>query len=214
MEKLKRVIIYEDNVSLRKNISQYLGAIPDINVVEQYGNCIHIKKNIGITDPDIIIMDIDMPGLSGVEGVKICKEARPEIQIIMYTVFEDDNKLFQSLCAGADGYLLKKSSPVKLVEAIRDVYLGGVPLSPEIARKVMGTFRASPPLNKEFNLTNRELEILGFLTRGFSYKEISAQCHITMDTVKKHIQSIYLKLHVRCGTEAVAKALKYKIVPF
>ena len=214
MEKLKRVIIYEDNVSLRKNISQYLGAIPDINIVEQYGNCIHIKKNIGITDPDIIIMDIDMPGLSGVEGVKICKETRPEIQIIMYTVFEDDNKLFQSLCAGADGYLLKKSSPVKLVEAIRDVYLGGVPLSPEIARKVMGTFRASTPLNEEFNLTNRELEILGFLTRGFSYKEISAQCHITMDTVKKHIQSIYLKLHVRCGTEAVAKALKYKIVPF
>lgn len=214
MDKVKKVIIYEDKVNLRNNICHYLESISDIDVVGDYGNCLNILKDLKITTPDIIVMDIDMPGINGVEGVKLSKESNPDIQIIMYTVFEDDHKLFQSLCAGADGYILKKSAPHKLVEAIRDVYLGGVPLSPEIARRVMGTFRNNSTKEVDFHLTNREHEILGYLTHGFSYKEIGSTCNITIDTVKKHIQGIYMKLHVKCGTEAVAKALKYKIVHY
>ena len=185
---------------------------PDLQVIGAFANALHIEKDFGKGLPDIIIMDIDMPGISGVEAVKICKQLHPQVQIIMYTVFEDDEKLFASLCAGADGYILKKSTPQTLIDAIHDVFTGGVPLSPNIARRVLQTFRTKPIAIDDFQLTDREVEVLTLLTKGYSYKQIAGHCFITLDTVRKHIQHIYTKLHVNCGTEAVAKALKFRLV--
>lgn len=212
MRKPLRVAIFEDNQQLRRQLTQYLNAQEDLIVVGVFPNAINIANNCKQTLPDVVVMDIDMPGKDGIEGVRTCKECHPDVQIIMYTVFEDDDKLFNSLCAGADGYVLKRSSPQTLVEAIRDVYSGGVPLSPNIARKVLVSFQEKKIPATHFQLTKRELEVLKLLTRGYSYKQISAECFISQDTVRKHLQHIYTKLHVRCGTEAVAKALIYRIV--
>ncbi len=212
MRDLLQVAIYEDNAMLRKQLSQYLNAQEDVEVIGSFSNAINISKDLKEIHPDVVIMDIDMPGIDGVRAVKLCKECQPDIQIIMYTVFEDDDKLFDSLCAGADGYILKKSPPQMLTDAIHDVYAGGVPLSPNIARKVLSTFQKQQKEADQFKLTKRELEILHLLTKGYSYKQIANECFIALDTVRKHVQHIYTKLHVRCGTEAVAKALKYRLV--
>ncbi len=212
MRDVLQVAIYEDNGMLRKQLSQYLNAQEDVEVIGSFSNAINITKDLKKIQPDVVIMDIDMPGIDGVRAVKLCKECQPEVQIIMYTVFEDDDKLFDSLCAGADGYILKKSPPQMLTDAIHDVYAGGVPLSPNIARKVLSTFQKQQKEADQFKLTKRELEILHLLTKGYSYKQIANECFIALDTVRKHVQHIYTKLHVRCGTEAVAKALKYRLV--
>jgi len=207
-----KIAIYEDNERLRQSLGLLIGAAPDMLLCGNYPNCLHIAEEVKYTQPDVVIMDIDMPGISGTEGVRICKETRPETQIIMYTVFEDDERIFESLCAGADGYVLKKSGPQQLLDAIRNVFAGGAPMTPSIARKVIGHFHAKKPAEENFHLSARELEILNYLVQGFSYKQIAAECHISLDTVRKHLQNIYHKLHVNCGTEAVAKALRYKIV--
>lgn len=207
-----KIAIYEDNERLRQSLGLLIGAAPDMLLCGNYPNCLNIAEEVKYTQPDVIIMDIDMPGISGTQGVRICKEARPETQIIMYTVFEDDERIFESLCAGADGYVLKKSGPQQLLDAIRNVYAGGAPMTPSIARKVILHFRMKEPAEENFHLSPRELEILNCLVGGLSYKQIAAECHISLDTVRKHLQNIYNKLHVNCGTEAVAKALRYKIV--
>ncbi|GAB4250591.1 MAG: response regulator transcription factor [Saprospiraceae bacterium] len=207
-----KIAIYEDNERLRQSLGLLIGAAPDMLLCGNYPNCLHIAEEVKYTQPDVVIMDIDMPGISGTEGVRICKETRPETQIIMYTVFEDDERIFESLCAGADGYVLKKSGPQQLLDAIRNVFAGGAPMTPSIARKVIGHFHAKKNAEENFHLSARELEILNYLVQGLSYKQIAAECHISLDTVRKHLQNIYHKLHVNCGTEAVAKALRYKIV--
>lgn len=157
-------------------------------------------------------MDINMPGINGVEGVKLCKKAFPEVLILMFTVFEDDKQIFEALCAGANGYLLKKSTPQKLVAAIRDVYHGGAPLSPSIAKKVLKTFDKHTHDTSKFNLTDREIEILTLLSNGKSYKQMASDLFISIDTVRKHLQNIYTKLHVNCGSQAVAIALRNNII--
>lgn len=207
-----KIAIYEDNERLRQSLGLLIGAAPDMLLCGNYPNCLHIAEEVKYTQPDVVIMDIDMPGISGTKGVRICKETRPETQIIMYTVFEDDERIFESLCAGADGYVLKKSGPQQLLDAIRNVFAGGAPMTPSIARKVIGHFHAKKTAEENFHLSARELEILNYLVQGLSYKQIAAECHISLDTVRKHLQNIYHKLHVNCGTEAVAKALRYKIV--
>lgn len=212
MSEVLQVAIYEDNGKLREQLSQYLNTQDDVKVIGAFPNALNITQDFREMRPDVVIMDIDMPGVDGVRAVKLCKECQPEVQIIMYTVFEDDDKLFDSLCAGADGYILKKSPPQMLTDAIHDVYAGGVPLSPNIARKVLSSFQSKGKEADQFKLTKRELEILHLLTKGYSYKQIAAECFIALDTVRKHVQHIYTKLHVRCGTEAVVKALKYRLV--
>ena len=203
------VDIYEDNKNLSTSLRLLINASNDLSVSGAYFDCLNILENTRQNRPDVIIMDINMPGINGVDGVKICKKVFPQVLILMFTVFEDDKQLFEALCAGANGYLLKKSAPQKLIAAIRDVYNGGAPLSPSIAKK---TFDKHTRDDSKFNLTEREVEILQLLSHGKTYKNMALELHISIDTVRKHLQNIYTKLHVNCGSQAVAIALRNNII--
>ncbi len=208
------LVIYEDNVKLRESLQLLLNADSGFDVTGAYSNCMDAVNQMISLSPELVIMDIDMPGMSGIEGVKLIKNTFPHIRVIMYTVFDDDTRIFECICNGADGYLLKNTSPLKLIQALQDLSEGGAPMSPFVAQKVFAHFRTSKISNQNFNLTPREIEILESLVRGNSYKMIADKSSITIDTVKKHLQNIYHKLHVNCGTEAVVKALQHKIVHF
>jgi DNA-binding NarL/FixJ family response regulator len=158
-------------------------------------------------------MDINMPEYDGLYGLQVIKETCPETEVIMFTVFEDEDKIFASLEGGASGYLLKDTPPMKLYEAIKDVILGGAPMSPGIARRVLERFNKPPVAHaNSFHLSKRETEILKLLVKGHTYKRIAADCFISMDTVRGHLKNIYTKLQVNSGKEAVAKALRHRIV--
>lgn len=206
------VVIYEDNESLRRSIELLLQTSKQFSIAGSFADCNNVKKQVAELKPRLVIMDIDMPGMTGTEGVVLIKEFDAGILVVMHTVFEDDDKLFGALCAGADGYLLKKTSPEKFLEYLHEVLEGGAPMSPGIAKKVMRVFSQKNKTTPQFNISPREIEILNHLAKGYSYKQISAALNISMNTVRKHCQHIYDKLHVNCGTEAVVKALKYRIV--
>lgn len=206
-----KILIFEDNVALRLSLKTLLMGVEGYTVAGDYSNCKNAKEITETIFPDIVIMDIDMPEVNGIEGLKIIKETKPDTQIIMHTVFDDDQRLFDCLCHGASGYILKNTTFSKLIEAIDTVQKGGSPLSPLIARKVLNSFHQVERTNT-YQLSKRELEILGLMVQGFSYKMIADACFISIDTVRGHIRNIYNKLHVNCGREAVVKALKDKIV--
>lgn len=204
------IILFEDNERLRESLA-YLLKMNGYEVAGDYNNCGDAANIARVYQPDVVLMDIDMPGESGITGVKMIKEARPQTAVIMYTVFEDDERLFQCLCAGANGYLLKKTPPAKLFEAIQDVLDGGAPMSPSIAKKVLGTFQAKQESNK-YHLTPREKEVLHWLIKGYSIKQIAAEMFLAFDTIRTHLKNIYHKMHVNCGKEAIVKTLSEKIV--
>ena len=183
----------------------------EFEVIGNYADCRKSDFFVLRDEPDVVIMDIDMPGISGIDGVRMIKEARPETLVIMYTMFEDDDKLFRSLCAGANGYILKKTAPDKLYEAIQEVIRGGAPLSPSVARKVLESFRPSGQVI-DYALSKREKEILELLVEGYPTKQIASELFLAFDTVRTHLRNIYAKLHVNCGKEAIAKALSERIV--
>jgi DNA-binding NarL/FixJ family response regulator len=158
-------------------------------------------------------MDIDMPECNGIEGVKLVKEYDVDIKVLMHTVFDDDDKLFACLSNGADGYLLKKDTSLLLIQAIKDVYEGGGPMSPGVARRVLQTFRQPTRIvGNDYHITTREKQILELLARGFTYRMIAIEYSISIETVRRHLKNIYQKLHVQCGPEAVAKAIREKII--
>ncbi|MBN8674876.1 MAG: response regulator transcription factor [Chitinophagales bacterium] len=206
------LVIYEDNARLRQSMELLLSDDSGFKVVGAFPDCTKVSKQMEELLPELVVMDIDMPGVNGIEGVKKIKAEFPDIKVIMYTVFDDDTRIFDCLCAGADGYLLKNTSPVKLIQSLQELAEGGAPMSPFVAQKVFTFFRNTRPVEDTFNLTPREKEILELLVRGNSYKMIADKSHVSVDTVKKHLQNIYHKLHVNCGTEAVAKALQHKII--
>lgn len=205
------IIIFEDNDQLRNSLAVLLNSGDEYKVIGDYSNVLNAVSIVRRDEPDVVIMDIDMPGKSGIDGVAEIKEARPQTAIIMYTMFEDDEKLFNSLCAGANGYILKKTSPHKLFEAIREVTEGGAPMSPTIAKRVLQSFEIKSTA-REYNLTSREKEILQLLIKGYSVKLIAAGLNMAFDTARTHLRNIYRKLHVNCGKEAIAKVLKEKII--
>ena len=205
------VNIYEDNKNLLKSLDLLFKTTTDVVVTGTYTNCLHVVENTKNNKPNVIIMDINMPGINGVEGVKLCKKVYPEVLIIMFTVFDDDKKIFDALCAGANGYLLKNTKPQQLIAAVKDVYAGGAPLSPTIAKKVLQSFDKNST-KITFNLTSREIELLRLLSNGNTYKQIAELLSISIDTVRKHLQNIYTKLHVNCGSQAVAIALRNNII--
>jgi DNA-binding NarL/FixJ family response regulator len=205
------LVVYEDNTRLRESLLLLLGNDDSYNITGAFANCNNVKEDMNTSSPDLVIMDIDMPGINGIEGVKKIKEDHPDIKIVMHTVFEDDTRIFDSICAGADGYLLKNTSPSKLLDSLQEVMHGAVPMSPFVAQRVFQHFRQKD-VAPDYKLTAREKEILQLLVKGNSYKMIAAELNISVDTVKKHLQNTYHKLHVSCGTEAVAKAIRQKIV--
>ncbi|HNP24190.1 MAG TPA: response regulator transcription factor [Panacibacter sp.] len=205
------VILFEDNDRLRESLAFLLSNDEDFVVLAHFNNCNEAAAVISGYEPDAVLMDIDMPGMSGIQGVVAIKAVRPQTAVIMYTVFEDDDRLFQCLCAGADGYLLKKTPPAQLFSAIHDVMKGGAPMSPLIAKKVLNSFQQKHP-SQQYNLSHREIEVLQLLIKGYSIKIIAAELNVAFDTVRSHLKNIYQKLHVSCGKEAIAKAINEKIV--
>lgn len=208
------VIIFEDNARLRQSLEEFLDDKVQFRVLATYENCLYSREAVMEHKPMLVVMDIDMPGMSGVNGVKAIKSHDPAIKVIMYTVYDDNDNIFDCICAGADGYLLKQTPPYKLKESLREAMEGGSPLSPAVAGKVYRHFQrqVSTVRNNEYNLSPREADILQSLVKGNSYKIIASELFISIDTVKKHLKNIYLKLQVSSGTEAVAKALRDKIV--
>jgi len=205
-----RIVIFEDNDNLRESLVFLLKNTGDYEVAGDYNNCNDASTIVRVYQPDVVLMDIDMPGLTGIKGVSMVKEARPEAAVIMFTVFEDDDKLFQCLCAGANGYLLKKTSPSRLFDALHEVVEGGAPMSPSIARKVLNSFQHGKV--NQYSLTARELDVLTMLTKGYSTKMIASGLGISFETARSHLKNIYAKLHVNCGKEAISKALKEHII--
>ncbi|MBO0357715.1 response regulator transcription factor [Hymenobacter sp. BT186] len=207
-----RVLIYEDNVDLRTSLSQLLSGSLGLELVGALGNCMQAQADMARLRPDVVLMDIDMPGCTGIEGLRRIKAVAPDVNVVMLTVFEENDRVFDAICAGADGYLLKKTSPARLLDAIGEVRAGGAPMTPAIARQVLRLFPKAPPRRpveeSHANLSAREQEILGLLVEGYSYKMIAADRNISIDTVRSHIKKIYEKLHVRSMTEAVSKALR------
>lgn len=185
----------------------------DLEFVGMFENCVDVIKNIESTQPDVVLMDIEMPVVNGLEGVLIIHQKFPQIAVIMQTVFEDDDKVFESLKSGACGYILKKTAPEKVIDAIRDAREGGAPMTPAIAQRVLNYFvRNQPSVSNDYELTNREKEILALLVEGKSYKMIASHTNTSYHTVNAHIRKIYEKLHVHSASEAVSKAIKEKIV--
>lgn len=206
------IVIYEDNLRLRQSLELLLNDSEGFEVVGLFSNCANVLAEMEQLKPQLVVMDIDMPDVNGIEGVQLIKNHFPDIKVLMYTVFDDDNRIFDCICAGADGYLLKGISPARLIQSLQELNEGGIPMSPFVAQKVFQHFRDNKPPQENFNLTNREKEILELLVKGNSYKMIADKTKISIDTVRKHLQNIYHKLHVNCGTEAVAKALQHKII--
>jgi DNA-binding NarL/FixJ family response regulator len=207
------IIIFEDDDQLRDSLVALIGNSNsnDYTVIGNYANAMDAATIVRRYKPDVVIMDIHMPGKTGIEGVREIKEARPQTFIIMYTMFENDESLFSSLCAGANGYILKKTSPFKLFEAINEVMEGGAPLSPSIAKRVLQSFEIRTS-GQEYHITPREKEILQLLIKGYSIKSIAAELNISFDTARTHLKNIYPKLHVNCGKEAIAKVLRERII--
>jgi DNA-binding NarL/FixJ family response regulator len=203
---IKKVAIVEDDRGLREQLAQILGAASDVQFVGACASAEEAIEHIHLLKPDVVLMDIKLPGMSGIECVTHLKSALPALQIIMLTVYEDSERIFRALKSGADGYLVKSSPPKVLLEAIDDVRRGGSPMSSHIARKVVRHFHLLGPSSEESeNLSPREQEVLNLLSAGFIYKEIGDQLGIGIETVRTYVKNICQKMHVRNRVEAVAK---------
>ena len=209
MSKAISVSIVDDEADLREHIGGYLQAAGGFKCKSAYASAEEALQHLPQDRPDVVLMDINLGGMDGIECVRQLKALMPEAQVLMLTVFEDSDKIFRALAAGASGYLLKRLSPAKLLEAILDVRDGGSPMSASIARKVVQSFRTAPALGDEtLDLSQREREVLNGLAEGFAYKQIADQLAVSIHTVRNYIRRIYEKLHVRSRTEAVAKFLR------
>ena len=205
--------IVEDDPSIRESVASLIDSAPGYSCTLAYDSVESALASMRPPAPNVLLMDINLGGMSGIEGVRRFKALFPEMQIIMLTVFEENDKIFQSLCAGASGYLLKRTPPEKILEAVKEVQQGGAPMTASVARKVLTLFTSvAPPVLPETNLTPRELEILQHLVSGSSYKKVARELFISFDTVNSHIKKIYEKLQVHSKTEAVTKALRQRLV--
>lgn len=208
-----KVGIVEDNEKIRNLIQRYLDMQDDISckaAMDSVEEMLDYLENH--EHPDVMLMDIQLPGMSGIEGIGIIKKKYPDIEIIMLTIYHDSHKIFDSLCAGASGYLLKHTSLPEIKNSIQNLVEGGAPMSPQIARKVIQHFNEPEPKNKpESNLTDREQDIVNGLVDGLSYKLIADRFDISIDTVRAHIRNIYKKLHVNSKAEVIAKSLRGEI---
>ncbi|MBX2968411.1 MAG: response regulator transcription factor [Cyclobacteriaceae bacterium] len=206
-----RLLIYEDNAILRESVCSLVATDSAYEIAGAFPDVLNVQNEISQLKPGIILMDIDMPGMTGIEAVKKIRKQHTDLPIIMLTVFDDNTHVFEALRAGASGYLLKKHISTKLFQSIEDVLQGGAPMSPSIARMVIESMH-KPGNENSYKLTPREKEILASLSSGNSYKMIAAHLNISLDTVRTHIKKIYEKLQVHSQTEAVSKAINEKLV--
>lgn len=209
-----RITIFDDNKRFRESIGLLFETNPGFDVVGSFPDVLTVIENIEESVPDVVLMDIDMPSVNGISAVKKVQGKFPKLPIIMLTSFDEDDKVFQSICAGAMGYLLKNTQPANLIEAVREVYSGGAPMTPSIARKMMLHFQQqnSAAGKNDYNLSEREKDVLAQLVKGLSLKQIADELFVSRETIKTHVKNIYAKLHVSCATEAVAKTLKEKLL--
>lgn len=208
-----KVLLYEDNPQLREGLTMLIDGSEGFSVLAAYKNCDHVKDEIEAWKPDVVLMDIDMPGTNGVEGLKLIREIDHHVKVLMLTVFDDNRNVFDAIKNGANGYILKKTAPVKLLEYIQEAASGGAPMTASIATQVLKMFsQLNIPQGEDYNLSDREKQVLQLLMEGYSYKMIASEMFIAIDTVRSHIKKIYEKLHVNSKSEAVAKAFKDRIV--
>jgi len=209
-----RVLVYDDNKARQAALKLLIDNTTNMSCVGTFNNCVNVVEQVEEARPDVVLMDIDMPIADGIEGLKLIRRHAPNVFVVMQTVFEQNDKIFEAIRCGAHGYFLKTTDSAKLVEGIRDVCDGGAPMTSIVARKVLHMFHhqnSADPKN-HFDLTEREFEILSFLVKGLSYKMIADACNITYHTVNWHCKKIYEKLHVHSATEAVAKAIQHRVV--
>jgi DNA-binding NarL/FixJ family response regulator len=206
-----KVAIVEDNRTVRDGLKFLIGHSPGCECVRGWATAEEALEQVERVRPDVVLMDIGLPGMSGIDCITQIKKLLPKIQILMLTVFEDDDRVFQSLTAGASGYLLKKSDPTQVIAAIEDIHRGGSPMSSQIARRVVAFFQKPQSDHRQVDgLSPREQEILTLLAKGFLYKEIAESLGISVETVRTHIRNLYEKLHVRSRMEAVNKARQHR----
>ncbi|HPI55145.1 MAG TPA: response regulator transcription factor [Chitinophagaceae bacterium] len=206
-----RVAIFDDNTLLRQSLGLLINDDASFEVVGSFADCTQVIDDIETCSPDIIIMDINMPHINGIEAVKKIKAQFSSLPILMQTVFDDDESIFAAITAGANGYILKNAHPEKLLFALQEVMEGGAPMSPPIAKKVLNHLQSAHITNDDFKLNPRENEVIQHLVKGLPYKQIADKMNITYPTVRFHMKNIYAKLHVASMTEVVAKALQHKL---
>jgi len=211
---MTKITIFEDNNARRQGLELLINAMENLECVGAHPNCMNVFDNIKKEQPDVVLMDINMPKVNGIEGLKIIKEHYPKVKVIMSTIFEDEQKILEAICSGADGYILKQKNPMSLLDGINEVLEGGAPMTPSVAKKVLNFARGASSTSKgdDFGITSREKEILGLLVEGYSYKMIAAKCFVSYATVNKHVSNIYTKLQVHSVAAAVSKALKEGLV--
>jgi DNA-binding NarL/FixJ family response regulator len=210
-----KVAVVEDNKTIREGLSVLVSGTDGFKCIGTYADCESFLKEFEKLTVDVVLMDIGLPGINGIEGVKKAKQINPDISILMLTVYEESEIVYEALCAGAYGYLVKKTPPSRLIEAIKEVYEGGSPMSSRIARQVITSFQNynnKSAINSQYNLSNREREVLQHLADGSNYQEIADELFISVDTVRHHIRNIYKKLQVHSQSEAVAKAIRKKLI--
>lgn len=208
-----KVAIIEDRREIREGLSMLIGGTPGYSCTGSYRSMEEALDKIGHNLPDVVLSDIGLPGMDGIEGVRILKERYPQLLVLMLSVYDDDDRIFDALCAGACGYLLKKTPPVRLIESLGEAVAGGAPMSPEVARRVITLFRDfRPPERADYQLTPHEMRLLKLLVEGHNYKTAAFELKVSVNTVSFHMRHIYEKLQVHSKSEAVAKALRYRLI--
>jgi DNA-binding NarL/FixJ family response regulator len=208
-----KVAIIEDRREIREGLAMLIGGTEGFQCTGAYRSMEEALDKIGFELPDVALNDIGLPGMSGIEGIKLLKERYPNLLILMLTVYDDDERIFDAMCAGASGYLLKKTPPARLLESLKEAVGGGAPMSPEVARRVISLFREiRPPERADYDLTPHEARLLKLFVDGHNYKTAAAELGVSIHTVSFHLRSIYDKLQVHSKSEAVAKALQNRLV--
>jgi DNA-binding NarL/FixJ family response regulator len=208
-----KVAIVEDRREIRDGLAMLIGGTEGFRCTGSFRSMEEALAKISFEIPDIVLCDIQLPGMSGIEGMRILKERYPSMLLLMLTVYDDDERIFDALCAGACGYLLKKTPPVRLLESLREAVGGGSPMSPEVARRVIALFRdIRPPERADYALTPHETRLLKLLVEGHNYKTAAFELSVSVNTVSFHMRRIYEKLQVHSKSEAVAKALRDRLV--
>lgn len=209
-----KVAVFDDNIARRQGLELLINAMDQMQCVGVFPDCTDVVHRLKSNMPNVVLMDINMPNVDGIDGLKLIKKHYPEIKVIMQTIFEDEDKILEAICSGADGYIIKQKSPMKLIEGITEVMEGGAPMTPSVAFKVLKLFNSKKKTTSisSINLTTREQEILNLLVDGYSYKMIAEKCFISYATVNKHISNIYAKLQVNSVAAAISKAIKEGLV--